>query len=180
MRVHEITCPHCGSGMKSKAGIPAGQTVPCPKCKKKFAVEAADEIEVVEDFEVEEPAPKKKKAPPPPLRKPARRDKDDETEEEEPLPRKKAKRRPADDTEEEDLSRPKKRKKKRREADEDEDEDEGLYRRAKNNVLIRVVTLVVLLGILAVAAYLYYDIKIKGQEDDPPPRTPNAGQSDPD
>src|SRR5918993_3533608 len=103
MRVHEITCPHCGSGMKSKAGIPAGQTVPCPKCKKKFAVEPADEPEVVEDFDVEEPAPKKKKAPPPPSRKPARRDEDDETEEEEPLPRKKAKRRPADDTEEEEL-----------------------------------------------------------------------------
>ena len=153
MRVHEITCPHCGSGMKSKAGIPAGQTIACPKCRKKFAVEAADEIEVVEDFEVDEPAPKKKKGPPPaPARKPARRDEDDETEDEEPLPRKKAKRRPADDTEEEELPRKKKKKKRRQ-----DDEEESLYLRLKHNVLVRVITLVVLFGILAVLAYLLYE-----------------------
>ena len=173
MRVHDITCPHCGSGMKSKAGIPAGQTIPCPRCKKKFAVEPADEPEVVEDFEVEEPAPKKK-GPPPASRKPARRIEEDETEEEEPLPKKKAKRRPAEDTEEEEVPR-KKKKKKRRDA-----EDEGLYRRAKNNVLIRVITLVVLFGILAVVSYLYYEYKIKEQPDNTPTRTPTSGQNDPD
>ena len=139
--------------MKSKAGIPAGQTIACPKCRKKFAVEAADEIEVVEDFEVDEPAPKKKKGPPPaPARKPARRDEDDETEDEEPLPRKKAKRRPADDTEEEELPRKKKKKKRRQ-----DDEEESLYLRLKHNVLVRVITLVVLFGILAVLAYLLYE-----------------------
>ena len=174
MRVHEITCPHCGSGMKSKAGIPAGQLIPCPKCKKKFAVEAADEIEVVEDFEVDEPAPKKK-GPPPAPRKPARRDEDDETEEEEPLPKKKAKRRPVEDTEEEEVPRRKKKKSKQR-----DEEDEGLYQRLKHNVLVRVITLVVLLGILAFVAYLYYEKKINVPDDNPPARTPNAGPNDPD
>jgi hypothetical protein len=171
MRVHEITCPHCGSGMKSKAGIPAGRTIPCPKCKKKFAVEAADEPELVEDFEADEPAPKKKKGPPPtPTRKPSRRDEDDETEEEEPLPRKKARRRPADDTEEEE--RPRKKKMKRR-----REEDENLYQRLKHNVLVRVLTLVVLLGILAVVGFLYYENKIK-QPDDTPTRPPASGKND--
>ncbi|HVK07340.1 MAG TPA: hypothetical protein VM597_01050, partial [Gemmataceae bacterium] len=77
MRVHQITCPKCRATMKSKAGVPVGQTVPCPKCKFKFAVEAPDEAdivddadvvdddEVVEDFEVEESPPARKKAPPP-------------------------------------------------------------------------------------------------------------------
>src|SRR6478672_6937992 len=94
MRVHQITCPHCGAGMKSEAGIRAGRTVPCPKCKKTFAVEAVDEAElvddaeVVEDFEPDEPAPKKKGPPPARGKKPSRRDQDDETEEEEPLPKK--------------------------------------------------------------------------------------------
>ena len=78
MRVHQITCPECGSGLKSKAGIPVGQRIPCPKCKRKFTVEAPDEAdivddadvvddaEVIEDFEVDEPAPKKKGPPPVP------------------------------------------------------------------------------------------------------------------
>ena len=173
MRVHEITCPHCGSGMKSKAGIPAGQSIACPKCKKKFAVEPADEAEVVEDFDVDEPAPKRK-GPPPTSRKPARRVEEDETEEEEPLPRKKANRRPADDTEDEELPRRKKKKTKRR-----DEEDENLYQRLKGNVLVRVVTLVVLLGILAVVGYLFYEKKIKEQPDgSPPARSQPAGQND--
>jgi DNA-directed RNA polymerase subunit M/transcription elongation factor TFIIS len=167
MRVHQITCPKCGSGLKSKAGIPVGQIVPCPKCKTRFPVAAPDEpdivddadlvndAEVVEDFEAEEAAPKKKGPPPVPAKKPAarRRDDDDETEEEESLPRKKARRRPADDDEE-----PVRRKKKRRG---DEEEEEGLYLRLKHNVWVRVITLVVLLGILGVVAFLYYELKIK-------------------
>ena len=152
MRVHEITCPHCGSGLKSKAGIPAGQTIPCPKCKKKFAVEAADEAEVVEDFDIEdEPAPRKGAK--------ARRAADDDvTEEDEATPRK-AKKRPADDEDTEEQPRPKKKKKKRRV----EDEEEGLYTRLKSNVLVRVITLVVLFGILAVVAYLLYQKKMAEQ-----------------
>src|SRR5262249_242853 len=171
MRVHQITCPKCGSGLKSKAGIPVGQTVPCPKCKTKFPVEAPDEPDIVDDadlvddddgveeLEVLEPAPKKKGPPPVPAKKPAarRRTEDDETEEEEPLRRKKSTRRPSDDTEEEE---PVRRKKKRRRRDEEE-EEENLYLRLKHNVWVRVITLVVLLGILAVVAYLYYEIKVK-------------------
>lgn len=171
MRVHQITCPKCGSGLKSQAGIPVGKMVPCPKCKTKFPVEAPDEPDIVDDadlvddddvaeeLELLEPAPKKKGPPPPPARKapPRRRsDEDDETEEEESFPRKKARRRPVDDTEEEPI--PRRSKKRRRDED---DEEEGLYLRLKHNVWVRVVTLAVLLGILAVVAYLYYDIKIR-------------------
>src|SRR5262249_60795725 len=77
-RVHQIACPKCGAGMKSKAGIPVGKSVDCPKCKHKFEVAAADEIvdmELVEDTDVVEDAeivddaaakpPPRKKGPPP-------------------------------------------------------------------------------------------------------------------
>jgi hypothetical protein len=152
MRVHQINCPHCGSGMKSQAGIPAGQTIPCPKCKKKFAVEAADEPEVVDDIEVEDD---------PPPRKRRRQSDDDVTEEEEAAPGKKAKRRrDNEDDETEEQPRPKKKKKKRRV---EEDGDEGLYTRLKRNILVRVITLVVLLGILGVLAYLLYQKKMAEQ-----------------
>jgi len=178
MRVHQITCPHCRAGMNSKAGIPAGQTVSCPKCKRKFPVEgpdeadAIDDADVVEDFD-DEPAPKKKGPPPVPGRKPAaRRIEQDETEEDEPLPRKKGKKaRLADDTEEEPLPRKKKRKQRR------DEEEEGLYQRLKHNVLVRVITLVVLLGILAVVAYLFYELKIK-QPAETTQQAPPAGRDE--
>jgi hypothetical protein len=187
MRVHQITCPKCGSGLKSKAGIPVGRTVPCPKCKTRFPVEAPDEPDIVDDadlvddddvveeLEVLEPAPRKKTPPPVPARKaPARRRRDedgDETEEEESLPRHKARRRPADDTDEEPIPR---RKKNRRW---DEEEEEGLYLRLKHNVWVRVITLAVLLGILAVVAYLYYDIKIRQPAESNATR-PSSGEVD--
>jgi len=185
MRVHQITCPKCGSGLKSKAGIPVGKTVPCPKCRTKFPVEAPDEpdviddadlvddAEVVEELEVLEPAPKKKGPPPVPARKPParRRVEEDETEEDEPLPRKKSRRRPIDDTEEEPVARKKKRRR------DDEEEDEKLYSRLKHNVWVRVITLVVLLGILAAVAYLYYDLKIR-QPAETTSNGPSSGQVD--
>lgn len=179
MRVHQISCPKCGAELKSKAGILVGQTVPCPKCKTKFPVQAPDEADViddadvVEDFDDEEPAPKKKKGPPPPPPRKKRRVEEAETEEEEPLPRKK-KRRPVDDTEEEEPVSRKKKQRRRR-----DDDEMGAYQKLKSNVLVRVITLVVLLGILAVVAYLYYEIKIKGQPEDPPPaKAPPEGQGD--
>lgn len=168
MRVHLISCPKCRAELKSKAGIPVGQTVPCPKCQTKFPVRAPDDAEVlddadvVEDLDADEPAPKKKKGPPPPPPRKKRRVEDAETEEEEPLPRKK-KSRPTDDTEEEPVPRPPKKKRRR------DDDERGAYQKLKGNVLVRVITLVVLLGILAVVAYLYYDIKIRGQREEPPP-----------
>jgi hypothetical protein len=147
MRVYQITCPHCGSGLKSKDGIPEGKTIPCPKCKKKFAVRAADEDEVVEDFDTDEPAPKK-----------GPRDRravdDDLTEEDEAAPRK-ARRRRDDDDDTEEQPRPKKKKRRRVE----EDQEQGLYARLKGNILVRVITLVVLFTILAVLAYLLYEKK---------------------
>jgi hypothetical protein len=185
MRVHQITCPKCGSGLKSKAGIPVGKTVPCPKCKTRFPAEAPDEPDIVDDadlvddddaveeLELAEPAPKKKSPPPVPRQKPAaRRRADDETEEEEPLPRKKARRPPVDDTEEEPIPRKKKRRR-----DEDDEPEEGLFLRLKHNVWVRVITLVVLLGILAVVAYLYYDLKIK-QPAETGPKAATSGEVD--
>ncbi len=77
MRVHQITCPSCQSPIKSKAGVPVGQSVACPKCKHKFTVQAVeeadvldeadlvDDFEVIDDFEVVDEAPPKKKSPPP-------------------------------------------------------------------------------------------------------------------
>lgn len=181
MRVHQITCPECGSGMKSKAGIPVGQRIPCPKCKAKFTVEAPDEadivddadvvddeFEVVDDFDDDEPAPKKKGPPPAPgKKKSARRMEEDETEEEE-IPRKKSagvkskksRRDDDDDTEERPI---KKKKKKRR--DDDDEEDENLFLKLKHNIFVRIITLVVLLGILAVAAYLLYKKRMDEAKD---------------
>ena len=148
MRVHQITCPHCGSELKSKAGIPEGQTIPCPKCKKKFAVRAADEDEVVEDFDDDEPPPRKGA-------RGRRAVDDDPTEEDEAArPARRKGRRNDDDTEEQ--PRPRNKKRKRRVV---EDEEEGLYTRLKHNVWVRVITLAVLLGILAVLAYLLYEKK---------------------
>jgi hypothetical protein len=188
MRVHQITCPKCGSGLKSKAGIPVGKTVPCPKCKTRFPVEALDEPDIVDDadlvddddvveeLELLEPAPRKKGPPPAPApaRKPAarRRSDEDETEEEESLPRKRPRRRPVDDTEEEPM--PRKTRARRR----DEDDEEGVYSRLKHNVWVRVVTLAVLLGILAVVAYLYYDIKIRQPAETNATRPPSGEVDD--
>jgi len=48
MRVHQVSCPKCGAGVKSQAGIPVGKTIPCPKCKTKFVAEAPDDADVIE------------------------------------------------------------------------------------------------------------------------------------
>jgi hypothetical protein len=176
MRVHDISCPKCGAGLKSKAGIPVGRTVPCPKCKSKFRVEPPDDpnvidVEDVEELEVDEPAPKKKAPRPAPVstRKPARRrddDEDDEDEEDEPAARKKGppakvgKRRDDDEDDEED-ERPRKKKRWY-----EEEEEESVFLRLKQNIWVRIVTLAVLLGILAVVAYVYYDMKIKPRNEE--------------
>ena len=125
-----------------------------------------DDADLVEDFDAEEAAPKKKGPPPVPGKKrppPPRRTMTTRPRRRNPCPRRAAgrakKRRPADDTEEEPRAR---RKKKRRDEDEPE---EGLYQRLKHNVLVRVITLVVLLGILAVLAYLLYEKRMNEAKD---------------
>jgi transcription elongation factor Elf1 len=180
MRVHQITCPSCSTSLKSKAGVPVGQSLSCPKCKKKFTVEEPDDADVVEDAEVVDdvdeveeggrPAAKRKGPPPPPARRRAERDDDEDEEEEddEPRPKKRRppegkKRRRDDDDDDEEEERP--RKKKKRRHDEDE-EEQGLYRRLRGNVAVRIITWVVLLTVLAVVSYLYYITKIKDADKD--------------
>src|SRR5215207_7451444 len=121
MRVHEIHCPECDTTLRSKAGIPVGQSVSCPKCKNKFAVEEPDRAGVDDEDDVEERAPAKRKGPP------ARRTgaRDDEDEDERPR-KKKASARKGRDHDDEDEDRPRKKKIPR---PRDEDEPESLYRR---------------------------------------------------
>lgn len=186
MRVHQVTCPKCGAGLKSQAGIPVGQTVPCPRCKVRFTVETPDQSDVIddaevfEDFDVEEPAPKITGPPPvPPAQKkkpaPRRAADDEDTEDERPAKKRPAgaqatRRRPDDEDAEYD-DRPRKKKKGGRRRDE---ADEGVYQRLKHNVLVRVITLVVLLGILAVLAYLLYAKKRAEREAESAGRSPAA------
>jgi hypothetical protein len=155
--------------MKSKAGVPVGQALACPKCKHKFQVEAPEEADVVDETEImevddftvdEEEAPPKKKGPPPAsAKKPGRKPKDDDTMVDDALddekPKKKARAR--DDEDEE----PKKKKKKRRV---DDDEELSAYAKLKGNIFVRVITMVVLLGILAVLGYLLYQKKMAERE----------------
>jgi hypothetical protein len=67
MKVHQIVCPNCRASLTSKAGIEEGASIPCPKCKAKFAVSASKKVEeVYEEFDVvddvEEESPKRKAA----------------------------------------------------------------------------------------------------------------------
>jgi hypothetical protein len=150
----------------------------CPKCKKTFTVEEPDDADVVEDAEIVDdvdevedngrPAAKRKGPPPPAARRRAARDEEDEEEEDEddePRPKKRrppeGKKRRRDDDEEDD--RPRKKKKRRRD---DDEEEQGLYRRLRGNIAVRIITWVVLLTILAVVSYLYYITKIKDADKD--------------
>jgi hypothetical protein len=180
MRVHQITCPRCSTSLKSRAGVPVGQSLSCPKCKKKFTVEEPDDADVVEDADVVDdgddngrPAAKRRAPPPPAAPRRASRDEDDQDEEEdeddEPRPKKRRppegkKRRRDDDDEEEEEERPRKKKKRRR--DGDDEEEQSLYRRLRGNMAVRIITWVVLLTVLAVVSYLYYITKIKDADKD--------------
>jgi hypothetical protein len=134
-RVHRITCAKCKTGITSKAGVPVGQEIACPKCKFKFRV-AQPQEEVVEDFDVvdddafevvedEKPASKKapaaaaKQAPKPKAKPPI--EVEDEEDEEKPARKKKAVARDEDEDEEVEMPRAKKKAVAR---DEDDDEEE--------------------------------------------------------
>jgi hypothetical protein len=187
MRVNQIDCPKCGASLKSKSGVPVGQSLSCPKCQHRFTVKAPDDAEVIEDADVvdepeDRPAVKRKSPPPParrsasrddedsddrdePRRRPARRDEDSE-DEDEPRPKKRrpaeGKRRPRDDDDYEEEDRPRK-KKRRRDA---EEKEENLYWRLRHNIALRIIVWVVLLTILAVVSYLFYEYKIKNADRD--------------
>jgi len=152
MRIHKIICPKCQTSLTSKAGVEEGTALNCPKCKTRFKVEAPDEEEIVNDFEVideeEEEAPPKKVAKPAVKKRPA----DDDEEEDE---RPKAKKRSRDDDD-----RPRKKKKKKR-----RDDDESAYGKIKGNIWIRVSVLAVLLITLGVVAWM------KWGRDKPPTET---------
>ncbi|HKB02238.1 MAG TPA: hypothetical protein VKD90_08465 [Gemmataceae bacterium] len=155
MSVHETHCPKCETTLRSKAGIPVGQTVSCPKCKHKFVVRESEEPDVVEDEDdIEERAPTRRKGPPASARRSVARD-DEDAEEERPRKKKSGSARKSRDRDDEDdeEDRPRKKKRLRR----DDGEPENLYWRLRHNVAVRVITLVVLLGILAVLAYMLYE-----------------------
>lgn len=158
MLVNKIICAHCKTALKSAAGVPEGTVIPCPKCKKKFKVEAPDDDEIVEDFEVmddegeeeEEDAPKKKPAPKPAeknafaslgvdeklkKKKPPR---DDDNK-----PKKKAQSKDEDD---DDDDRPRKKKKKKKK--------KSAYAELKENIWVRASVLGVLLLGLGIAIWI--------------------------
>ena len=161
MRVHEITCPKCRSGLKSKAGVPVGQSLVCPKCKNKFVVEEpeqpedADILEDTQVIEVEDERPARKGPPAPPKKKAVSRAEERTEEIQLPKTKKVVKaHRDEEDEDEEEERKPKKKKKKKQHQD---DADENLFLRLKHNIFVRIITMVILLGILAVAAYLLYE-----------------------
>ncbi len=39
-RVNHVSCPHCGTAMKSGRGVRVGRTIPCPRCGAFFTVPA--------------------------------------------------------------------------------------------------------------------------------------------
>lgn len=154
MRVHEINCPKCRAGLKSKAGVPVGQSLSCPKCKNQFIVEEPEEADILDDTQVieveDERPPRKKGLPAPPRKKAASRE--DKPTEEIQLPKTKKSVKAQRDDEED--RKPNKKKKKKRQED---DGEENLFLRLKHNIFVRIITMVILLGILAVAAYLLYE-----------------------
>lgn len=177
MRVHQIVCTFCKASLKSQAGVPVGQQLTCPKCKKKFAVqEPAEEAEIFDDFELvdDDPKPPTKKGPPPtPAKKPAaKKPPVDDDDEDDALRKPKSKKPSRDDDDDEDAPRKPKAKKARRDDDEDDDrprkkkkkkgrdEDENLFLRLKHNIAVRIITLVILFAILGVLGYLLYQKKM--------------------
>ena len=169
MRVNQIDCPKCGSSLKSKAGVPVGQSLSCPKCNHRFTVQAPDEPDLVDDAEVideaeveERPSAKRKSAAPPPARRRAAEREDYQEDEDEPRPKNRRppedrKRRREDDSDEED--RPRKKKRRR-----EPDAEESLYWRLRHNIALRIIVWVVLLTTLAVVSYLFYEYKIKNAD----------------
>ncbi len=95
-RIHQIVCTKCKTSLNSKAGVPLGVEIACPKCKAKFKVTQPDDadvvdddFEVVDDVEEETPAPMKRTPPvvakettkpKTPIKKPVEDDEDEEEE----------------------------------------------------------------------------------------------------
>ena len=176
-RVYRIECGKCHATLNSKAGIPEGQAITCPKCKAKFKVplpqESIDESDLVEDegFEVVEeedkPAPPKKKpsastnAPTTNSKKIEKRkiveEEDDEDEDDDPQPRKN------DRSQTSEKKNPKKRKKR----DEEDEAEMGTFATLKKNIWVRVSVLTVLLGTAGIFGYKLYR-KNSTESDDKP------------
>jgi hypothetical protein len=155
--IHRIVCDKCQATLNSKAGVPEGQLIQCPKCKAKFKVADPDVVdgdtEVIDDVVEDKPAPKKASStagadakPKPATAKPAAkkvRDEQDEDDEEDERPRAKKKQVDDDETVEEEMPRPKRKpvvddddddrpkSKKRSRDDDDEDEDERPAKKKK-------------------------------------------------
>jgi hypothetical protein len=144
-----VVCPNCSAKLNAPDSA-AGKKVKCPKCQGVITVPAP--LPVQPAFEVVDD-------PEPPKKKPLAKVKADVVVDDDEQPRKK--RRVADDEGDED-DRPRKKKKKQREGD--------------NSAMIRnIVGVAVLVPLLGVAAYIFYDrYKDKKDEDKPSGDSPSA------
>ena len=140
-----VVCSKCSAKLSAPDSA-AGKRVKCPKCQNAIAVPQAlpaePEFEVVED----EPQPAKKPATKPKVKAVVELDDEDEA------PR--TKRRVNDDDEDDDQPK----KKKRRNRDDDEQGGVSMTR----NIVMGVILLI----LLAVAAYVFYDRNQKQKEAD--------------
>lgn len=168
MLVKKIICAHCNASLKSPAGVPEGTVIPCPKCKKKFKVEAPeeDEVEDADASDEEEETPKKKPAAKQEnafsslgmdeklKKKKPPRDADDDR------PKKK---KSSSDDDDDDRPRKKKKKKKKKSA----------YAQLKENIWVRVGVLGTLLLILGIVAWMRF-----GRDKTPEQTEPVAEKND--
>lgn len=54
MSLNRISCPECGTGLKSSTGFSAGQLVSCPKCETEFTVDESTPVSVSSAGDAEE------------------------------------------------------------------------------------------------------------------------------
>ena len=144
-----VTCPNCGTKLKSSQPVPAGRSLACPQCKATFTLsEPAPAVDLPAPVApaAARPAPAPPPSPPPPVRverpAPARRDDGDDDrprsrrrDEADDRPRRRrdddeddrprGRRRPADTDDEDDDEgeRPKSRRARARDEEDDEEDD---------------------------------------------------------
>ena len=193
-----VTCPGCSAKMNAPDAA-AGKKVKCLKCQQIITVPAP----AVADFEVveDEPAPKKPtvSAPAKPKSKAVVEIDDEEDEDDRPRKKKPAKavveddddrprkKKPAkaiveDDEDDDEDDRPRKKRRAAVEDDEDDDDDRPRKKKKKRagesgtSLVRNIVGGVVLLILLGVAGYVYYDKFGRKEKDEP---TSSSSSSDP-
>jgi hypothetical protein len=143
MPIMRAVCPECHTGLKTgnPNGFAIGQTVSCPKCQTKFAVEAP---------------PPAKPAPAKPAKPKVVVVDDDDDDDEDQIPAKK--KRPRDDDDEDDEDEKPKKKSKKGKKKKSSDDGERSYK----NSPIRFIVLGVLLLIMIVLGVLLF-LKFQGE-----------------